>query len=162
VAVVTEDAGDAAAYAAAIDAARDRLIAFVDRCTDEQWRAAPLDGDPRPVAVVVDHVAHAYEYLAGWIRQTAAGEQVDVDSDVVDALNAEHAVQAAAVTRTEAAEHLRHSGAAISTLVAGLSAADLAADDGRAVLLAQIAARHADGHRGDIEAALAAQRTIPG
>ena len=155
-AVVTEDALPPAACAAAIDAARDRLIAFVDGCTEEQWRAAPLapDGDPRPVAVVVDHVADSYEYLAGWIRQIVAGEQVDVDSDVVDALNAEHADAAAAVTRAEATAHLRRSGAAISDLVAGLSAADLAVANGQIRLLAQIAARHADNHRTDIETAL--------
>ncbi len=40
-------------------------------------------------------------------------------------------------------------------LVAGLSPADLTAGDGRALRLAQIAARHADDHRADIEAALA-------
>ena len=162
--VVTEDALTPAAHAAEIDAARDRLIGFIAGCTEEQWRAAPLapDGDPRPVAVVVDHVADAYEYLAGWIRQIAAGEQVDVDSDVVDALNAEHAAEAAAVTRVEATEHLRRSGAAISDLVAALSAADLAADNGRARRLAQIAARHADGHRADLEAALAARSIQPG
>ena len=155
--VVTEDATDAAACAAEIDAARDRLIGFVDGCSEEQWRAAPLapDGDPRPVAVVVDHVADAYEYLAGWIRQIAAGEQVDVNGDVVDALNAEHASAVGAVTRAEVTGHLRRSGAAISELVAGLSADDLAADDGRPRRLAQIAARHADDHRADLEAALA-------
>jgi hypothetical protein len=152
---VTEDAPAPAACAAEIDAARDRLIGFVDGCTEEQWGATPLDGDPRPVAVVVDHVADAYEYLAGWIRQIADGQQVDVDSDVVDALNAEHATAAGAVTRTEATAHLRRSGAAISDLVAGLSAADLAAENGQALLLAQIAARHADSHRADLEAALA-------
>jgi glutamine synthetase adenylyltransferase len=161
VAVVTEDALDPAAYAAEIDAARDRLIGFVDGCSEEQWHAAPLDGDLRPVAVVVDHVADAYEYMAGWIRQIAAGEQVDVNSDVVDALNAEHASQAAAVTRAEAAGHLRRSGAAISALVAGLSAAELAADDGRVRRLAQIAASHADGHRADLEAALTARGITP-
>jgi hypothetical protein len=46
-----------AAYAADIDAARERMIAFVAGCTEQEWRAAPLDGDPRAVAVVVDHVA---------------------------------------------------------------------------------------------------------
>lgn len=44
----------------------------------------------------------------------------------------------------------------ISLLVAGLSAADLAAGDGRVRRLAQIAARHADAHRAGIETALAA------
>lgn len=154
---MTADERDPAAYAADIDAARDRLIGFVSGCSDEEWRAAPLDADPRPVAVVVDHVAHAYEYLAGWISRLVAGQPVEVDSSVVDALNAQHARDARAVSRDEATGHLRHSGAAISVLVAGLGPSGLAAGDGRVRLLAQIAARHADEHRADIEAALAAR-----
>ena len=153
---VAEQTRDPAAYAADIDAARDRMIAFVGSCTEQEWRAAPLDGDPRPVAVVVDHVADAYDYLSGWMRQLVAGQQVEVDSNVVDDLNARHAQAAAAVTQASAADHLRRSGAAISGLVAGLSAADLTAGDARVRRLAQIAARHADDHRAEIEAALAA------
>ena len=107
-------------YAADIDAARERMIGFVSGCSDEEWGSAPLDGDPRPVAVVVDHVAHAYEYLAGWISQLVAGQPAEVNSDVVDALNAQHARDATAVSKTEATEHLRRSGEAISVLVAGL------------------------------------------
>ena len=154
---MAEDTRSPAAYAADIDAARERMIAFVSGCSDKQWRTAPLNGDPRPVAVVVDHVAHAYEYLAGWIRQIVAGQRVEVNSDAVDALNAQHARDAAAVSKAEATEHLRRSGVAISLLVAGLSEAGLAAGDGRVRRLAQIAARHADDHRADIETALAAQ-----
>ena len=52
---------------------------------------------------------------------------------------------------------MHRSGEAISALVAGLSPAHLAAGDGRGQRLAQIAARHADDHRADIEAALAAR-----
>jgi hypothetical protein len=106
------------------------------------------------VGVVVDHVADAYEYLAGWIRQLLAGEEVTVNSDVVDALNAEHAAASAAVTRAEAVEHLRRSGTAISRLVAGCSAQDLQAGQGRVERLAQIAVRHADDHRAELEAGL--------
>jgi hypothetical protein len=109
------------------------------------------------VAVVVDHVADSYEYLAGWIRQLVAGEPVEVTGELVDDLNAEHAAQAAAVSQAEAAEHLRRSGAAISALIAGLSPDQLAAGDDRVRLFAQIAIRHADNHRADIEAALTAQ-----
>src|SRR5271166_6690246 len=101
VALVAEDTWSPAAYAADIDAARERMIAFVSGCGDEEWHAAPLDGDPRPVAVVVDHVAHAYEYLAGWMRQIVAGQRVEVNSDAVDALNAQHALDAAAVSKVE-------------------------------------------------------------
>lgn len=154
---MTEDARDPAACAADIDAARERLIAFVAGCGEEEWRAAPLDGDPRPVAVVVDHVADAYDYLAGWMHQILAGQQVEVNNDVLDALNARHARKAAGVSQADATEHLRRSGAAISELVAGLSAADLAAGDGRVRRLAWIAARHADDHRADIQTALAAR-----
>ena len=154
---MADDVRDPAALAADIDAARDRMIGFVTGCSDEEWRSAPLTGDPRPVAVVVDHVAHAYEYLAGWIRQLAAGQPVEVDGGVVDALNAGHARDVGAVSKDEAMSHLHRSGEAISALVAGLSPADLAAGDGRGQRLAQIAARHADDHRADIEAALAAR-----
>jgi DinB superfamily len=150
-----EDARSPAEFAADIGAARERLIGFVRGCTDEQWHAAPLDDDPRPVGVVVDHVAHAYEYFAGWIRQIVAGHPVDVNGEVVDALNAEHARAAASVNRADATAHLLRSGDAISALVAGLSAADLEAGGGRVRRFAQIAVRHADDHRSEIETALA-------
>ena len=156
---MAEDERDPAAYAADIDEARERMVAFVTGCTEEQWRSAPLDGDPRPVGVVVDHVADAYDYLAGFIRQIVAGQHVVVNNDVVDALNARHAQAAGAVSIADATGHLRRSGAAISELVAGLSAADLAAGDGRVRRLAWVAARHADGHRADLETALAARGT---
>jgi DinB superfamily len=162
VAFVTENDQAPEAYAADIEAARDQLIAFAAGCSAEEWRAAPLDGDPRPVAVVVDHVAHSYEYLAGWIRQLVAGQPVEVTGEVVDDLNAEHAAEAVAVSQADATEHLRRSGAAISALIAGLSADDLSAGDGRVRRLAQIAIRHADHHRTDIETALAAQGFRPG
>jgi hypothetical protein len=91
-------------------------------------------------------------FVTGDAQDPAAAE---VNSDVVDALNAQHARDATAVSKTEATEHLRRSGEAISMLVAGLRPADLAAGDGRVRRLAQIAARHADDHRADIAAALA-------
>ena len=153
---MAEERPSPAQYAVGIGDARDRLIAFVESCTAEQWDAAPMVGDPRSVGVVADHVAHAYEYLADWIRQVLRSETVTVSSDVVDALNAEHAAAATAVTPAEAVEHLRRSGAAISALVTGCTAEDLKAGDGRVDRLAQIAVRHADDHRTEIEAALAA------
>jgi DinB superfamily len=157
---MSEDARSPADYAAEIDQARERLVAFADSCSDNQWHAAPLDGDPRQVGVIVDHVAHAYEYLAGWMREILDGQTVTVSGEVVDALNAEHAARAAGVTQAEVVEHLRRSGAAISQLVAGCSAEDLQADEGRVERLAQIAIRHADDHRAEIEAGLAASSGV--
>ena len=66
------------------------------------------------MAVVVDHDARAYEYLAGWISQLVAGTPAEVSSQTVDTLNVQHAQAAAAVTKAEVTEHLRRSGDAIS------------------------------------------------
>jgi DinB superfamily len=145
-----------AELAVAIDAARQRLIGFAGACSADDWRSAPLDGDPRPVGVVVDHVAHSYEYLGGWMREIVAGRLVTVGPDIVDAYNAAHAEAAGQVSQAEAVGHLHRSGDELIEFVAGLAPADLDAGDGRTRRLAQIAIRHADDHRAEIEAALAA------
>jgi DinB superfamily len=152
---MTEDQS-AADYARSIDEARQRLLRFAQQCTDADWRSAPVDGDPRSVGVIVDHVAHAYEYLAGWIGDLAAGKPVDVNAGIVDDLNAEHAAEAASVTPAHVAGHLRSSGDALIALVSGLQPDQLDLGEGRVRRLATIAARHADDHRSDIEAGLAA------
>jgi hypothetical protein len=141
--------------ARSIGDARERLVGFVQRCTDQHWRSAPMPGDPRPVGVICDHVAHAYEYLGGWIGDLIAGRPAEVSSDLVDALNAEHAVSAAAVTQANVTGHLRASGDAIVDLVAGLDAEQLELDGGRVRRFAVIAIRHADDHRAQLEEALA-------
>jgi hypothetical protein len=147
---------DPAGYAADIDAARQRLLAFVAKCSDDDWAASPLDGDPRPVGVVLDHVAHSYEYLAGWMQDILAGRDVEVNADIVDMHNAQHATQSAGVDRAQAIDHLRASGDVLIRLVGGLDASQLELGDGRLARFAQIAARHADNHRSDIETALQA------
>jgi DinB superfamily len=143
--------------AAAIDAARDRMIGFADSCAASDWQAAPLPGDPRPVGVVVDHVAHAYEYLSGWLRDVQSGTRPAVSAGIVDELNAAHAA-AGLCSQADAVAHLHRSGDAIVDLVAGLRPEDLDANGGQGRRLAQIAIRHADDHRSEIEAALAAAR----
>src|ERR1022692_4233583 len=129
--------------AAAIDAARGRLIGFADSCAAGNWQAAPLPGDPRPVGVVVDHVAHSYEYLSGWLRDVQSGTPPAVSSGIVDELNAAHAA-AGLCSQADAVARLRPD--------------DLDANGGLGRRLAQIAIRHADDHRSEIEAALAASR----
>ena len=148
------DDRNAAEYAAAIASARQRLIGFADGCSDQDWGSSPLDGDPRPVGVIVDHVAHAYEYIAGWLRQILDGQAVKVTSEIVDGLNADHAGEAAKLSRAEAIDHLGRSGDALIALMAGLDTGQLDADDGRVRLFAQISIRHPDDHRADLEAAL--------
>jgi hypothetical protein len=94
-----------AAYADAIDAARRRLMDFVRLCPDDLWRSAPVPGDPRQVGVIADHVAHSYEYLAGWIGDVAAGQLVEVNTDLVDDLNAGRIRRLATVAARHADGH---------------------------------------------------------
>ena len=143
-----------------ISEARARLIAFVLACSDEQWGSEPLGvADPRPVSVIVDHVADAYEYLGSWMKAMVAGEAVEVNSDMVDELNAIHASEATSLERVEVIEHLRRSGDEMIGFVSQLSVDQLAMGDGRVELFAQIAKRHADTHRSELEAALALPAT---
>jgi len=147
---------DGGELAGAVAEARQRLLGFVQACSEEQWASAPLagDDDPRTVAVVVDHVADAYEYLAGWIDALARGETPEVNRDVVDDLNARHAAAVTAPTRDAVTAHLARSGDAIVALISSLAPEQVAGDRGRVLRFAEIAARHADSHRAELEAAL--------
>jgi hypothetical protein len=151
----------AAEHAAAIDQTRQELLGFVTRCTQAQWLAAPVSGDPRPVGVIADHVAHSYEYLAGWIGDLLGGHPSEVDSDIVDGLNAVHAAQASPVTPDLVTEHLRASGDVLIGLVSGLSEDQLRLADGQVARFAVIAARHARSHREELEEALEITAGVP-
>jgi hypothetical protein len=144
-----------AQHVAAIDAARQRMINFVRRCSDEQWLSAPIDGDPRPVAVIADHTAHAYEYLAGWMGEIIAGGSPEVTAELVDGLNAEHAAEVGRIGPVYVVDHLKAAGDSLIALVGGLEPEQLELGDGQVGRFAVIAARHADTHREEIEAALA-------
>jgi hypothetical protein len=136
--------------------ARARLMTFAEGCSLQQWSSSPLgESDPRSVSVIVDHVADAYDYIYGWLTSLVGGGTIEVSPDIVDELNARHAGKAALIDLDEVAAHLRTSGDVLIGFVEKLSPDDLTIDDGRVALFCEIAARHADSHRTDLEAALA-------
>jgi hypothetical protein len=137
--------------------ARARLLTFAVGCSVQQWCSSPLGeaDDPRSVSVIVDHVADAYDYIYGWLTTLVGGGAVEVSPDVVDELNARHAEKAAVIELDEVAAHLRTSGDVLIGFVGQLSADDLTIDGGRVALFCEIAARHADSHRTELEAGLA-------
>jgi hypothetical protein len=148
---------EAAELARAVAAARGRLIEFVGRCPEERWTSSPLaDDDPRSVAVIVDHVADAYEYLGSFVATLARGEPVEVSPEIVDELNAAHSRAAVAPTRDAVIDHLRRSGDRFVGLIEPMTADQLSAGEGRGTIsrFAEIAALHAEGHRVELEAAL--------
>jgi hypothetical protein len=148
---------DAVELAREVLAARQRLIEFVGRCSDEQWVSRPLaDDDPRPLGVIVDHVADAYEYLASFVTRLTGNERVEVSSAIVDDLNARHASAVLSPARPSAIAHLIRSGDAFVALLEPLSARQLGLGDAPVTVarFAEIAARHADAHRLELEVAL--------
>ncbi len=148
-----------AELAAKIRSARDALVAFVEHVGDDQWVASPLEpsGDPRSVGVIVDHVADSYGYLSEWIQQLCNGETVEVDNEVVDRLNLAHSAKASGASKAEVVEHLDRQGASFVDLIGGLSDDQFALADGRVARLANIALLHTNGHREELEAAIAAR-----
>jgi hypothetical protein len=141
--------------AEAIADARQKLAGFASECTDEQWGSSPLgEADPRPVCVILDHVAVAYEYIGDWLRSLLDGQDLDLTAEGVDQLNAHHASLAVMHRRDEVIEHLDRSGDELIELISALSPDQLAIDNGRLERLAMIASRHADAHRCELESAL--------
>jgi hypothetical protein len=138
----------------AIRQARDRLVEFVERCDDDQWRSSPMEDDDRPTCVVVDHVAHAYDYIGGWLGALIDGNEVEVTPEIVDGLNAEHAKSSGVPTPAEVIGRLLSSGNALIALVGRMGPDEMRIGDGRVARLAGVAARHADGHRNELEVAL--------
>jgi DinB superfamily len=136
--------------------ARDGLVARARRITPNQWRARPLDGDDRPIGVVVDHVADSYGYLGRFVRQLLVGEALELSAQIIDDFNARHATEAVAATPESAIAHLQENGDAFAALIRPLAEADLDRGDGRVRGFALIAIRHADNHGTEIEAALPA------
>jgi hypothetical protein len=151
-----EEALTPSEHAAAITASLERLLAFVSACSDEDWHARPLrgSGDARPVSVIADHIANSYEYMTSWVREIAADGEPEVDVALIDRLNAEHARQAELVTQAEVAEHLRRSGDTFIATIAALAPSDLQRQHGQVRRFAEIATRHPDTHRSEIEKAL--------
>jgi hypothetical protein len=150
------DVDSPAEHAAHIKAARDRLLAFAAVCAVDDWHATPLSeqGDGRPVGVIVDHVADAYDYLGNWISAIVAGADPQLNAQLVDELNAAHATTAGTLTQADAMEHLQASGDALVAMISELTGSDLDLAGGRVRQLAEIAARHGDDHRAAIQAAL--------
>jgi hypothetical protein len=134
--------------------ARARLMAFAEGCSVEQWRSSPLgEADPRSVSVIVDHVADANDYICGWLEAVVGGGTVEVSPDIVDELNARHADKAAVIDLDEVGAHIRRSGDVLIGFVEGLQPDDLDLGEGIVGRFAHIAARHADAHRTELEAA---------
>jgi uncharacterized damage-inducible protein DinB len=101
------------------------LASFASVLTEEEWqRRIPRDG--RTVGVVVHHVASVYP-IEIQLAQTLAGGQpiTGVTPDDIDAMNAAHAREHAAVTKQVALDLLRRNSAVAAAAIRALTDEDL-------------------------------------
>ena len=101
------------------------LAAFATPLSDTEWQTR-LPHDGRKIGVVVHHVANMYPLEIQLAQKIAAGEAIaGVTSETVDGINAAHAREYDAVTKTEALDFLRANSEAAAAAIRELSDEEL-------------------------------------
>jgi len=91
--------------------ANDALVATIERCTPEQWRATCADTG-WSVAVQAHHLAENHAQLAGLFQQITLGRPpAPIPPQAMDEANARHAAAFAGVARDETVALLKRNGA---------------------------------------------------
>jgi hypothetical protein len=110
---------------ARLEAANDRVMAFVKTCSDEEWdRYSEHEG--RDVKTVVRHIAGGYHVQGLILQAMLAGVWVPLTDEVVNASNARFDSHDGNFTKAEALEKLSGRASDLGAAVRDLSDADLA------------------------------------
>lgn len=101
------------------------LETYAERLSDSDWQT-PVTGDGRTVGVVVHHVASTYPLEIELAQILASGQPiVDATTDVVDEMNAKHALEYAAVGKEETLDLLQRNSEAAAKAVRAFTDTDL-------------------------------------
>ena len=91
----------AEALAAELDQVNAALEREIERCSEEDWRRT-CSGEGWTVGVAARHVAVAHESIVGLVQAVANGQPVPpITAGMLDAYNAQHAIEFASCTRDE-------------------------------------------------------------
>jgi hypothetical protein len=111
----------AAALAAAFERANQDVIAVIEACSETELRT-PTESEGWPVVVVAHHLALSYPAIAGMAQLMATGQIVPpLSMSDLDAFNAQHAEEAANVSRAETVQLLQTNGLAATELIRGFT-----------------------------------------
>src|SRR5690348_5677404 len=84
------------------------LAAFAEGLSEAEWNTPTSVTDPRPIGVIVHHVASMYPIEIDVAKAVAGGNAItEVTWEVVAGINAKHAIEQFRVTKAEALELLR-------------------------------------------------------
>jgi hypothetical protein len=108
-----------------LQAFSDEVVAFVEGCSEKNWKKA-CKKEQWPVGVTARHIGAGHFEAVELARMMVNGVELPefTMEQLVEMAN-DHARQHAACTREEVLEILRRNGAALADYVAGLSDADL-------------------------------------
>lgn len=124
-----------------LSAFNNDLIAFVDNCSEEDWRQV-CSGEGWTVGVVARHVAAAHCGSLDLVKMIVAGETLPpLSMEVIHHLNAQHAREHADCTREEVLALLRQNTSAFATYLEGLSDTELVRTAYLAVIDDEVSAR---------------------
>jgi DinB superfamily len=142
------------------DQACKDFATVVEKLNDAEWKKQTAD-EKWPVGVVTHHVAGGCAAIAGIAQKVAKGEPLPgLTMDMIHENNAKHATEFADVTKAEAVDLFKKNAANASSLVRGLSDAELDRSatllGGRSMTAAQviegILINHLNEHLGSIRA----------
>lgn len=109
-----------------IESFRDRVIAFVENLSDEDWKKT-CEWEAWPVGVTARHIGAAHFAIPGMLEMIINGE--DLPQMTMEEVNEKAKANARKhldCTKAETLDLLRHNGAKLVAFVAGLSDGDLA------------------------------------
>lgn len=107
----------AAGLATAFERAIQDLILTLERCSEADLRT-PTGNEGWPVVVVAHHVAVACPAIGGMVQLMATGQIVPpLSMSDLDALNAQHAKEAANASRKETVQLLQTNGQATADMI---------------------------------------------
>jgi hypothetical protein len=115
----------AKALAGRLQAFSDEVVAFVEGCSEKNWKKT-CEKEQWPVGVTARHIGAGHFEAIELARMIVKGEKLpEFTMEQLVAMANEHARQHAACTREEVLEILRRNGAALVGYVSGLSDAEL-------------------------------------
>jgi len=113
------------ALAKQFEAKVQEATTVIEKLTDAEWKTVTA-AEQWPVGVVAHHVATAHEGISRIVKTVASGQPMPhFTLDMLNQMNAQHAKEHAACTKSETlALHKKNAGAA-AAIVRGLSDAEL-------------------------------------